>query len=158
MTAAKLLSSLGTMNPQASLIFVTDDGDIGGDYHVTEFKRATVTGIDCAGRVSNWTEATLQLLDDSGSEHMSVGKFTAILAQSLARVEGLGDVAMRAEFAPRNRGLRMYNMAPPAMRGDDVVLHLSEDRAACKPFTLSMVGSDAMQCCSASAAKPDCCT
>lgn len=71
----ELLAHLKTTPSASALVFSTEDGDIGSGYHVTEFKHAKVTGIDCGGRVSEWVEASVQLLDGSGGSHMAVGKF-----------------------------------------------------------------------------------
>ena len=103
------MSSLNTLRAALTeddldrkLIFATVDGEIGAGYHVTELKLAEVQGIDCGANQRGWRETVVQLLDGHGREHMSVGKFTAILDQSIKALPGLGDASVRIEFAPRN--------------------------------------------------------
>ena len=87
------------------MVFETDEGEIGDGYHVTEFKAGTCDGDRLRGaRLSNWSEATLQLLDGQGVGHMPAGKFAGILKQSIAKVSGLGDAPLQVEFAHGNRG------------------------------------------------------
>lgn len=128
-----LLENLKAAPAQAALVFTSDEGDIGSGYHVTEFKLSRVTGIDCGGRVNDWQEAAVQLLDGSGGSHMAVSKFTGILEQSIARVEGLGTAETYVEFSPNNKGLRTYNLQAPQVKGDSVLIRLQAASAVCKP-------------------------
>ena len=133
MNLNSLLENLKTAPAQAALVFTSDEGDIGSGYHVTEFKLSHVTGIDCGGRVDEWQEAAVQLLDGSGGNHMPVSKFTGILEQSIARVAGLGTAEAHVEFSPNNKGLRTYNLQAPEAKGDRVLIRLQAAGAVCKP-------------------------
>tara|TARA_R110002049_G_scaffold10127_9_gene50624 strand:+ start:1990 stop:2469 length:480 start_codon:yes stop_codon:yes gene_type:complete len=133
MNFATLLETLSAAPADLPLIFETSDGAIGAGYHVTEFKHAQITGIDCGARLSNWSEATLQLLDGAGRAHMRLSTFTNILRQSIAQVPGLGTAPIRVEFAPGNAGMRSYDMQAPDVSGDRAVIRLREARAICKP-------------------------
>lgn len=133
MNLDSLLENLKTAPAQAALVFTSDAGDIGTGYHVTEFKLAQVTGIDCGGRVNEWQESAVQLLDGSGGSHMAVSKFTDILEQSIARVEGLGTAEAHVEFSPNNTGLRTYHLKTPQIKGDSVFIQLQAAGAVCKP-------------------------
>ena len=125
MTLTDLRAALGGMNPDAELVFETEDGTIGGGYHVTEFKRSDVTSVDCGGRKDAWSEATLQLLDGAGGDRMRVGKFARILDQSLRALPGLGAAPLSVEFAPSNAGLRLFHPAAPEASGDRALVRLS---------------------------------
>lgn len=133
MNLNSLLKNLETAPAHAALVFTSDAGDIGSGYHVTELKLSHVTGIDCGGRVNEWQEAAVQLLDGNGSNHMPVSKFTGILEQSIARVEGLGAAQAHVEFSPNNTGLRTYNLQAPEVKGDRVLIRLQAAGAVCKP-------------------------
>ncbi|MGB0852500.1 MAG: DUF6428 family protein [Pikeienuella sp.] len=133
MTLNSLLKTLSDMPASAKLIFRTEQGDVGAGYHMTEFKHAKITSIDCGARVSEWHETSMQILDGKGRAHMEVGKFVRILRQSLARLEKLGDAPTTVEFAPGNLGLRTYEMEKPELIGDHVVIRMSEKSAMCKP-------------------------
>ncbi len=133
MTLNELLQNLAPLPQTAELIFTTPDGDISGGYHVTELKHATISSIDCGGRVDDWAETSVQLLDGSGGARMTVDKFTTLARQSTAKLAGLADARLVIEFAPRNTGLRSYELAPPHATNDGVIITLSERRALCKP-------------------------
>lgn len=133
MNLNSLLRNLKTAPAQAAIVFTSDAGDIGCGYHVTEFKLSRVTGIDCGGRVNEWQEAAVQLLDGNGGNHMAVSKFTGILEQSIVRVEGLGAAQVHVELSPNNMGLRIYNLQAPEIKGDRVLVRLQAAGAMCKP-------------------------
>lgn len=133
MTLNDLLENLEAAPPASALIFRTEHGDIGRGYHVTEFKHARITGIDCGARMSEWGEASIQLLDGDGDAHMQVSKFSGILRQSLRQVEGLGEAPTHVEFAPGNNGLRTYDIDAPDISAEAVIVNLREKSAICKP-------------------------
>lgn len=120
-------------DPHLPLIFSTDEGDIGPGYHVTELKHLDISSIDCGGRLADWTETQLQLLDGAEGGHMEVGKFIAIARRSIAQVPGLARSTLAVEYAPGNRGLRRYLIAGLQQGEDAVRVKLVEDKAACKP-------------------------
>jgi len=154
MTCDFLLETLETLPAEAPLVFATEQGQIGDGYHVTEFKVAHVTGIDCGARFSNWTEASLQLLDGKGDGHMVVGKFAAILKQSIANLSGLGGAPLQVEFAHGNVGKRIYQPGTPELRDGRIIVQLSGTRAHCKPaLDMSAALGTPAGCCSAGASK-----
>jgi len=128
-----LLETLSAVPTARPLVFQTSEGDVGAGYHVTEFKHANVTGIDCGAHVSSWSEASMQLLDGEGREHMKLKKFTGILRKSIEQIDGMGDAPIRVEFAPGNDGMRTYEMKLPQILSEKVVIPLRELRAICKP-------------------------
>ena len=133
MTPASLLEHLATLPAEMPLVFKTDEGEIRGGYHVTEFKLADIRSIDCGARQSSWRELSLQLLDGNGGAYMSAGKFRGILSKSTNAVAGLGQTPMQVEFAHANTGMRIYQIAEPRIDSNRVVIPLSENRAKCKP-------------------------
>ncbi|MEP3045894.1 MAG: DUF6428 family protein [Roseibium sp.] len=133
MTPQDLYDTLAALPDDAPLVFQTGDGAIGAGYHVTEFKLAEIASIDCGGRLANWSEAALQLLDGTGRDHMTVGKFSKILHQSIARLPGLGDTHLHVEFAHANNGLQIFQISVPELMEGVVAVHLSPNRAHCKP-------------------------
>ncbi len=145
-TLTDLLTDLKTLDPDLPLVFATNAGEIGGGYHVTELKRAEINSIDCGGTLSAWVETNLQLLDGSGRDHMKVGKFIAIAERSLAAVDGLAEGQLAFEYSPENIGLHRYSAAEIRSLPDKVLLHLSEDRAACKP-SLTRMANQPSACC-----------
>lgn len=133
MTLDELLAAARVLPTDLPLVFETEDGPVGAGYHVTEFKLANVISIDCGARTSSWTEAIMQLLDGQGRAHMPIGKFSAILAQSLAKVDGLGSGPAFVEFGHRNAGMQIFEPTGPETTDTGVTLRLKPVRARCKP-------------------------
>lgn len=156
MTPQSLLDGLQKMPADLPLVFQTGEGTIGAGYHVTEFKVAKVGSIDCGGRLASWTEAALQLLDGQGGSHMKVGKFNNILEQSIARLTGLGESPLQVEFAHKNQGMRIYDLAAPELSGRAVAVRLRDVRAHCKPALEHVAATDKSGCCGSSAS--GCCS
>ena len=157
MTPERLLTHLSALPAEAPVIFESGAGPIGGGYHVTELKLALVTGIDCGARLAEWTEATLQLLDGPGEAPMTAGKLSAILAQSIGKVAGLGAAPLRVEFAHGNSGLRIWEIGTPEMAAGRVRIGLSEASAMCKPFEESAGALAGTGCCAPRPEKTACC-
>ncbi|MEM7241975.1 MAG: DUF6428 family protein [Pseudomonadota bacterium] len=155
MTPQELYDALAAHPQEAALQFSTDAGPISGGYHVTEWKAAKVQSIDCGGQMDAWDEATLQLLDGHGGAHMRVGKFNAILKQSIAQVKGLGAAPLQIEFAHQNHGKHLYAALDPVLEGGNVVIALRPDQAACKVVTRAQAQGQTTSCCRPSAA--NCC-
>jgi len=156
MTPLSLLETLQALPSDLPLVFRTEEGAIGDGYHVTELKLAQISSIDCGGRLAAWTEAALQLLDGNGGGHMPVGKFAAILDQSIARVKGLGDCPVHVEFAHGNKGMRLYDIALPELLSGQVEVALTETRANCKPALDYTAANEVAGCCGSGAAAACC--
>jgi len=72
MTLNDLLTDLKSIPKleDTHLAFLLDGDVFETGYHITELKFAEITGVDCAGRLSNWQEAALQVLDGDGPMEM----------------------------------------------------------------------------------------
>lgn len=132
-TFSELLASLQNQDPMKSLVFTSEDGEIGAGYHVTELRHSVSTGIDCGGNVETWEDAKLQILDGQGSEHMHVGKFSDIIEKSLSVLPQLRDVPLLVEFGHNNERLTIMSLHGPEISDAAVVLSLGDARAVCKP-------------------------
>lgn len=137
MTLDELLAATRSLPGDLPLVFATEDGPIGAGYHVTELKLANIVSIDCGARTSSWSESVLQLLDGQGRDHMPVGKFAAILAQSLRAVDGLGTGPTFVEFGHQNAGMQIFQPTAPERGSTAVTIHLEPVRAQCKPAQLA---------------------
>lgn len=133
MTFATLLTTLRQFDATAALVFTFDDQSIGAGYHVTELRHSTTTGIDCGGNIETWQETRLQLLDGQGKTHMSVGKFSGILAKSIDKLPELSDAPLVVEFSPNNLGLRLLDLGEPLESDGLVSVALRDSKAICKP-------------------------
>lgn len=116
----------------APLVFQTRDHTIKGGYHVTELKVAEMTGIDCGGKITRWSEASMQIMDGFGGPHMPVGKFLGLLGHSIRSVQGLGDEAAFVEFSPMNVGLRSYQIGSVSLQDNRVIIALKDRGPMCK--------------------------
>ncbi len=161
-TFADLLADLQTLDPMHPLVFVTDEGEIGAGYHVTELRHSTSKGIDCGGKIETWQETRLQLLDGQGSTHMSVGKFSDIVQQSLSALPELAQAPLLAEFGHNNSGLMLMSVGAPELQDETVVLRLGKACAICKPAQRNKgIGDEASSCCGSipnSVSKTSCCS
>lgn len=133
MTLNDILQIIEAVSPDAPVIFTTEQGEIGGGYHITELKLASVNSIDCGGRLSNWTEASVELLDGTGETHLTAGKWQMILSQSVKKIAGLGDADLHIEFGIQNIELRKYKVTAPEISNGRLEFHLGDQRALCKP-------------------------
>lgn len=150
MSLSDLVETLQALPSEAPVVFLTDEGEIGAGYHVTELKLSHVTSIDCGTRIANWSEAALQLLDGANGRHMTVGKLSAILGQSMSRVSGLATVPLKAEFAHGNEGMQLYGIDTPELTGAKVIVRLTQLRAQCKPALEMPANQNLSSCCGAS--------
>ncbi|CTQ56045.1 hypothetical protein LP7551_04602 [Roseibium album] len=157
MTPETLLNRLKGMPTDAPLVFQSEQGEIGSGYHVTELKLSRITSIDCGARVDEWVEAALQLLDGKGREHMPVGKFAGIVAQSIGKVPGLRNSPMHVEFSHNNKGMRIYEVGEPDFNDGRVTVSLSEERAHCKPALEYAAKNEGAACCGTGATSSQCC-
>lgn len=152
MTLNDLLSHLDGYAAERALVFQTDGVRIGEGYHVTELRHVAATGIDCGGHVEQWEEARLQLLDGSGQDYMTVGKFRAIVEKSVARLPELGNASLKVEFAAQNQGLHVLSLSAPFERRGAVLIDLQASAAQCKPLqraksSASCCGTAAVEAC-----------
>lgn len=147
MTLNLLLAHLKSATAETPVVFIADSVKIGSGYHVTELKLARITSIDCGGRLAEWTEAAMQLLDGSKGEFMTSSKLAAILEQSVRQVKELGNAQAHIEFAPGNKGMRKYHMRPPKLKDGNLLIQMEESHAACKPAQEMQASCGPTKCC-----------
>ncbi len=134
MTFADLRDNLRTFAPDLPLVFQEGGRPISPGYHVTELRSSNSTGIDCAGKITQWADARLQLLDGTGSTYMTTGKFLKILEKSLGDLPELADLPLLVEFGFGNRELKLLSLGNATLRDGKVVVPLGPARAVCKPI------------------------
>ncbi|MBJ3764585.1 hypothetical protein ILP92_17760 [Maribius pontilimi] len=132
-TLFDLLKELERQEPSHPLVFETAEGEISPGYQVTELRHSFSKGIDCGGNVETWSEARLQILDGQGQTHMSVGKFSSIVAKCLAVMPELASASLMIEFGHNNTELRLMSPRHLELRGKRVIIVLGNLRAVCKP-------------------------
>ena len=163
MTLDTFLSDLSPYAAEDVLVFSTEAGPISGGYHATEFKLADIRSIDCGARLDRFSETIIQILDGSGDDHMSVGKFRKIAGIASSRIDGLANASLSFEFAPGNLGLRRYDIQSVSASDGTVNVQLGEKSAACKPALdrkagLGQTAPTGSSCCGSRAeAASNCC-
>lgn len=145
-TLAQLQARLESTPADFGVVFRCDRREIGGGYHVTELKHASLDSIDCGGRMHRWREAHLQLLDAPGDRHMRAGKLAGILRKSLEGIPALRDVPMQVEFAPQNRGIGRHRIAGIDADESRLFIDLEPGTALCKPAADIRMDSDGACC------------
>lgn len=76
--------------PENELVFQFGEKEIRKDYHITEVLRNSVTAIDCGGKLDEWEETVIQLVETSGRDgerFMTNSKAFGILTQSFQKIE-----------------------------------------------------------------------
>jgi hypothetical protein len=156
-TLNDMLKVLNFQDANLPLVFATAEGEIGGGYHVTELKQTSITSIDCGGNIDDWRETHVQLLDGQNGDHMSIGKFSSIAAQSIVKLHGLGGAPLYFEFALKNKGLRRYQVESLTSDGGQTSILLREGRAMCKPASVGVLSAKSAGCCGTTNASTACC-
>lgn len=147
MTLNGFLKALETANPEAGVVFATEDGPVGAGYHITELKHARVDSIDCGGRQSSWDEVAVQVLDVFGDAPMPVERLRGILNRSLIAIPALADAPVHVEFGHRNESLSRYDIAGVSIDGHLVQVSMVRAHATCKPAANPVRPGATTRCC-----------
>ncbi len=146
-TLSTFLAELDHANPEAGVVFATEDGPVGAGYHITELKSARVDSIDCGGRRSTWVEAAVQVLDVFGDAPMPVERLRAILDRSIAAIPELAEAPVHVEFGHRNQSLSRYDIAGLKIGPTAVTVSLVRAHASCKPAVERSTRPQTSTCC-----------
>lgn len=151
MTLTDILTALSDAIPEAQLIFTADGQAIHAGYHVTEFQVAQIRSMTCGGKTDAWDEARVQIMDGYGSQDpMRVDRFLHIAKLVQQRFPEMAALPLSVAFAPKNRGLSIYQPGSLQVEGATVTLPLISDQAQCKAMmTTSCCGTGAEACCAA---------
>lgn len=120
-----------------SLAFVYGDRSTKPGYHLTEFKFARVTGLDCGANVESWTETILQLWDIETSvtgETMTVGKLMAIARKAIATVGAEENSRVVFEVSDGTDAMRIYAFDRVEATDGVATVYLAANVSACKPL------------------------
>lgn len=146
-TLTDFLQQLDQANPEAGVIFVTEDGPVGGGYHITELKHGSIDSIDCGGRQSSWSEVAIQVLDVYGESPMPVERLRGILARSIEAITGLAAAPVHVEFGHKNQSLSRYDIAGLDIGPTAVRVSLARAHASCKPTAERALSVQSTSCC-----------
>lgn len=121
--------------PDNALVFVTDDGEISPDYHVTEVKQSTVHSIDCGRNLDQWGELLVQLLDGpkgGAGQYMHADKFIQIVKSAVHHLPDAEDSELIFEFAPDNAPMCKLVVRAVENKNGHTIVALSDKSAECK--------------------------
>ncbi|WP_424811052.1 DUF6428 family protein [Roseococcus sp. YIM B11640] len=106
-------------------------------YHVTEVKAGSFVTLDCGGNPDSWRETILQVEDLPASEktpeHMTVGRFLAILDKVAQRVALDPSARLTFEVGPAGEPMQVFDAGTVSIEADRVLLRLAARPAICKP-------------------------
>lgn len=106
-------------------------------YHITEFKFARVTGLDCGGNVESWSETILQLWDTEESvtgDRMTVNKLLGIARKAMTSVGAEASSRVVFEVSDGSDAMRIYAFDRLDLTDDTATVHLKVEVSACKPL------------------------
>lgn len=106
-------------------------------YHITEFKFARVTGLDCGANVESWTETILQIWDVEDSvtgERMTVDKLLGIAGHVVRKAVAEVSSRLVFEVSDGTAAIRLYAFDRIERGANVATIHVSANAAACKPL------------------------
>ncbi|NOT72670.1 MAG: hypothetical protein HOP09_15755 [Hyphomicrobium sp.] len=136
MTLGGLMEALGGTRG-SDLAFVYGDRVTKPGYHITEFKFARVTGLDCGANVESWTETVLQLWDIEESvtgEHMTVNKLLGIGRKAITAVGAEPSSRVVFEVSDGCDAMRIFAFDRLEIADGLALIHLKVEVSACKPL------------------------
>ncbi|GBF44009.1 hypothetical protein LPTSP2_33120 [Leptospira ellinghausenii] len=122
--------------PELQLTFLYQNQErIYPNYHITEFKLATIESVDCGGNYDTWKEIILQVLEpnekiETGS--MDLKKVNSIFTKVSTRILIPDDAILRIEFGNSKSAMRQYFVSNLQIVGTELVMELVDGKTECK--------------------------
>ncbi|XDD42250.1 DUF6428 family protein [Leptospira sp. WS60.C2] len=122
--------------PELQLQFIYNENEIiFPNYHITEFKLATIESVDCGGRYDSWKEIILQVLEpnqSSDSDSMKLEKISSIL-ETVSKSIAIPDQAvLRIEFGNSSHAMKQYFVSKLFIDGTTIFMKLVDGKTECK--------------------------
>ncbi|XDD45901.1 DUF6428 family protein [Leptospira sp. WS39.C2] len=122
--------------PDLQLKFVYNDNDtIYPNYHITEFKLATIEAVDCGGNFDTWKEIILQVLEPNTkaeSDAMSIKKINSIVSKVSNLIIVPENAILRVEFGNTSSAMRQYFISNIKIEASELVVYLADGKTECK--------------------------
>lgn len=142
------------LNPDLDLQFqYAEDSWVDQSYHITEIKQASITSVDCGGKMNSWTEIIVQLWEPGQGEQegaMKAGKALAIIALVEKSLTLNPLAVVKIEFGNSQFDTRQMFPGEITIQGENFVVDLRPDTVQCK--AIARGGS-----CGTTASGDDCC-
>ena len=117
------------------LVFRYDGRPVKPGYHVTEVKAGQFSALDCGANPESWSEIFVQLwdVDEGERDHMTAGKFAAIIRKVADHVALDRSAKLTFEVSDGIRPMELHRAARPTLAGNAIEVELSPRPASCKP-------------------------
>lgn len=105
------------------------------NYHITEFKLATIQSVDCGGKTDSWSEIILQVLEpkiEKDTESMTLNKVNSILKKVTTSMNIPEEATLRIEFGNDATAMRQYFVSEMQPIGNSLLIHLKDGKTDCK--------------------------
>ncbi|TGL05074.1 DUF6428 family protein [Leptospira levettii] len=122
--------------PDLQLTFLYQNQErIYPNYHITEFKLATIESVDCGGKYDTWKEIILQVLEPKEkveTELMNLKKVNSIFTKVSNLISIPDDAILRIEFGNSKSVMRQYFVFNLQIVGSELVMELVDGQTECK--------------------------
>jgi hypothetical protein len=104
-------------------------------FHITEIKQATITSVDCGGKMNAWTESIVQLWEPTVLENersMKVTKALSIIDLVEKILPQNPNNLVKIEFGNSKFETRQMHPQEFQITNDEIIIKLTADRTQCK--------------------------
>jgi hypothetical protein len=139
-SAMKTSTFLSTLraHPGLPVVFRTGAHAVSPRYHLTEVKRVSYETMDCGAMTHRWTETQFELWVPPlvgglpGRDHLSAGKFIAIIDRVEKELLLAGDTEARIHVSLGDHPAALYDIASLHAHEGRLWVELTPDRTRCK--------------------------
>lgn len=150
MKYSNLIEALGR-SPDRELVFEFEGGRIRRDYHITEVVSAAVQAIDCGGKVDQWSENVLQLIEprhEDGERYMEGRKALSILLKSAEKIFLSSEARFVLEYKPEgSSAAQRYVVSEIVEQEGQLIIRSEGATTQCKAKARSGVPGGKGACC-----------
>jgi len=104
-------------------------------FHITEIKQATITSVDCGGKMNAWTETIVQLWEPTILENersMKVTKAISIIDMVEKILPQNPNNLVKIEFGNSQFETRQMHPQDFEITNDEIIVKLTADKTQCK--------------------------
>lgn len=112
-----------------------EKGRVHPSFHITEIKQATITSVDCGGKMNAWTEIIVQLWEPTAhdsSHSMKVEKAMSIIEMVEKTLPLNPNSPVKIEFGNDAFDTRQMHPQDFEINGDEIIVKLLADKTQCK--------------------------
>ena len=130
-------------------------------FHITEIKQATISSVDCGGKLNSWNEIIVQLwepqqLEDKRS--MTVNKAFSIIDLVEKKLPLHQSATVKIEFGNNQFETRLMIPQDFEIKDDEIIVKLQADKTQCKAIDRGESCGTPKEKAKLSEIKTSCCT